>query len=115
MEADASRCFPNTHCNHQPKEGPALGSFAGRRRCRSVQDVNEACEKAIQVKVQNPIEENIPVYEKYYEVYTDLYPALKGSYRNYWISAASNQARCQKRVEVQQSIAGIQYSGNNEV
>lgn len=65
------------------KEGPALGAAllagvgAGVYR-----DVNEACEKAIQVvKVQNPIEENIPVYEKYYEVYTDLYPALKGSYR----------------------------------
>jgi xylulokinase len=65
------------------KEGPALGAALLAGVGAGVyKDVKEACARAIQVtKIQNPIEENIPVYERYYEVYTSLYPALKDSYR----------------------------------
>lgn len=65
------------------KEGPALGAALLAGVGAGVyKDVKEACEKAIQVvKVQDPIQENIPIYDKYYKVYTDLYPALKDSYR----------------------------------
>jgi xylulokinase len=65
------------------KEGPALGvALLAGVGAGVYKDVKEACERAIQVvNVQDPIQENIPVYEKYYEVYTDLYPALKDSYR----------------------------------
>lgn len=65
------------------KEGPALGvALLAGVGAGVYKDVKEACERAIQVvNVQDPIQENIPVYEKYYEVYTDLYPALKESYR----------------------------------
>lgn len=65
------------------KEGPALGAALLAGVGAGVyKDVREACEQAIQVtKMQNPIEENIPVYEKYYDVYTGLYPVLKDSYR----------------------------------
>ena len=87
--------FSKHHCNHQLQGRACIRcSFAGRRSAGVYRDVNEACEKAIQVvKVQNPIEENIPFMKNIIRVYTDLYPALKGSYRNYWISAASNLSR----------------------
>ena len=65
------------------KEGPALGAalLAGVG-AGIYPSVPEACEAAIQVTgVQNPIAENVPIYGKYYEVYRDLYKALKDSYR----------------------------------
>ena len=65
------------------KEGPALGAalLAGVG-AGIYPSVPEACEAAIQVTgVQNPIGENVPIYGKYYEVYRDLYKALKDSYR----------------------------------
>lgn len=65
------------------KEGPAMGAalLAGVG-AGIYKDVKEACDRAIQVvSVQDPIKENISVYEKFYEVYKSLYPALKDLYR----------------------------------
>ena len=40
--------------------------------------VPEACEKIVGVdKVQQPVAENVPVYEKYFRLYDELYPAVK--------------------------------------
>ncbi len=43
--------------------------------------IGEACEKTIK-KVSRtwPIKENLKVYDKYYEIYKSLYPALKSSF-----------------------------------
>lgn len=61
------------------KEGPALGvgilALTGSGIYSSVQ---EACKTIIRVdKVQSPIEENVPQYEKYYQLYREIYPAIK--------------------------------------
>ena len=65
------------------KEGPALGvALLAGIGTGVYKNAAEACDAAIKVvKVQNPIEDNIPVYEKYYEVYGGLYYALKDSYQ----------------------------------
>jgi len=65
------------------KEGPALGvALLAGIGTGVYRNAAEACDAAIKVvKVQNPIEENMPVYEKYYEVYGGLYYALKDSYQ----------------------------------
>lgn len=61
------------------KEGPALGvgilALVGSGVYSSVQ---EACKTIIKTdKTQSPIEENIPLYEKYYQLYREIYPAIK--------------------------------------
>jgi xylulokinase len=64
------------------KEGPALGAailaFVGAGVYESVP---AACEAIIRFdKTQNPLAENVPLYEKYYKLYTEIYPAVKEKY-----------------------------------
>ena len=64
------------------KEGPALGAaiLAGVGT-GLYPGVREACAQMIQYgPAQDPIPENIPAYEKAYQVYTALYPALKENF-----------------------------------
>ena len=65
------------------KEGPALGAaiLAGVG-VGLYPSVREACAVMIQANPpQPPIPENIPEYEKYYQVYRSLYPALREQYK----------------------------------
>ena len=56
------------------------GEERRRRRLRFV--VPEACRAMIHVNpAQNPIAENVPQYEKVYALYTKLYQANKGLYK----------------------------------
>lgn len=63
-------------------EGPAFGAAllagVGGGIYGSVKD---ACEKAVGITDRvEPVEENQKIYDKYYEVYKSLYPALKGCF-----------------------------------
>jgi len=76
MLADLYACPVKTVAS---KEGPALGvgilALTGAGIYSSVQ---EACSAIIKTdKTQSPIEENIPEYEKYYQLYSEVYPAIK--------------------------------------
>ncbi|MCL2054922.1 MAG: xylulokinase [Oscillospiraceae bacterium] len=79
MLADLYGCPVKTSSS---KEGPALGvailAFVGAGVYESVPAACEAIIKSAQV--QQPIEENTPVYDKYYKLYTELYPAVKEKY-----------------------------------
>ena len=61
------------------KEGPALGvAILAMVGAGIYPSVPEACDAVIrQGTVQEPIAENIPVYETYYRLYTKLYPAMR--------------------------------------
>ncbi len=79
MLADLYACPVKTVSS---KEGPALGAailaFVGAGVYGSVQ---EACEKIVGIsKIQKPIKENISVYEKYFRLYDEIYPAVKDKY-----------------------------------
>lgn len=76
MLADLYACDVKTVAS---KEGPALGvgilALTGSGVYSSVQ---EACANIIKTdKVQAPINDNIPKYEKYYQLYREIYPAIK--------------------------------------
>ena len=76
MLADLYACDVKTVAS---KEGPALGvgilALTGSGVYSSVQ---EACANIIKTdKVQAPINDNIPKYEKYYQLYIEIYPAIK--------------------------------------
>ena len=76
MLADLYACPVKTSAS---KEGPALGvailAMVGAGLYKSVPD---ACAAIIGTdKIQEPVRENIPVYEKYYRLYTEIYPAVK--------------------------------------
>lgn len=80
MLADTYNCPVRTV---RSKEGPALGAAilagVGAGLYPSVQ---AACDAMIQINPpQNPIPENVPQYEAFYQVYTTLYPALKENYK----------------------------------
>ena len=80
MLADAYNCPVTTV---ESKEGPALGvailAGVGAGLYPSVQ---EACDVMIQTnQPQNPIAENVPQYESFYQVYKSLYPALKENFK----------------------------------
>lgn len=80
MQADI---FNNPITTINSSEGPALGAalLAGVGT-EVYNSVPEACEAAIKtISVQQPIEANVNVYDKYYEVYKELYHALKDSYK----------------------------------
>lgn len=65
------------------KEGPALGAaiLAGVG-VGIYPSVQEACRKVIKVKTEQlPVQENHEQYEKYYNIYRSLYPALKDIYK----------------------------------
>ena len=61
------------------KEGPALGvAILAAVGAGLYKDVPEACDAIIHTaNSQEPIAENIPEYEKYYQLYRTIYPALK--------------------------------------
>ena len=59
----------------------ALGALAGVG-VGIYDSVQQACREVIRYNdPQPPIAENVPVYEKYYQVYRGLYPALKENYK----------------------------------
>ncbi|MGN1411872.1 MAG: xylulokinase [Oscillospiraceae bacterium] len=76
MLADLYACEVKTVAS---KEGPALGvgilALVGSGVYSNVQ---EACKTIIKVdKVQAPIQDNVPKYEKYYQLYREIYPSIK--------------------------------------
>ncbi len=79
MLADLYACPVKTLAS---KEGPALGAAILAFVGTGVYDsVPAACEAIIKTdKEQQPIQENIPVYESYYRLYTEIYPAVKAQY-----------------------------------
>lgn len=76
MLADLYACPVKTAAS---KEGPALGvAILAMVGAGIYESVPAACAAIVGTdKVQQPIEENIPVYEKYYRLYTEIYPAVK--------------------------------------
>ncbi len=81
MLADLYNCPVGTV---EAKEGPALGvAILAMIGAGLYSSVPEACDAVIRTgKVQCPITENVPVYEKYYRLYTSVYPALKGCFKD---------------------------------
>jgi len=66
------------------EEGPAFGAalLAGVG-AKVYGDVGEACERTIKKAGRTkPIKENMKIYDKYYEIYRSLYPALKSCFDN---------------------------------
>jgi len=67
----------------QNREGPALGAaiLAGVGT-GLFPGVSEACKEIIKVNpAQHPIVENTDKYKPYYNLYCDLYPAMKSGFR----------------------------------
>ena len=49
---------------------------------RAIEGVEEGCRAVIRTNPpQAPVAENVPEYEKFYQIYRGLYPALKDSYK----------------------------------
>ena len=80
MLADLYNCPVKTVAS---KEGPALGvALLATVGTGIYSSVPEACNAVIKTdKTQEPIAENVPKYEKYYQLYREIYPALKASYK----------------------------------
>lgn len=80
MQADI---FNNPIATINSSEGPALGvALLAGVGVGIYKSVEEACDTAIKVvSLQEAIEENVPVYDQYYEIYKDLYHALKDSFK----------------------------------
>ena len=76
MLADLYGCPVKTSAS---KEGPALGvAILAMVAAGIYASVPEACEQICGVdKVQEPITENVPVYEKFFRLYDKVYPAVK--------------------------------------
>ncbi len=64
------------------KEGPALGvGILAAVGAGLYNSVSEACNAIVRTdKVQTPDAENVAEYEKYYQLYREIYPALKNSF-----------------------------------
>ena len=64
------------------KEGPALGvAILAMVGAGIYGSVPEACDAILRTaNVQEPVAENVPEYEKYYQMYRKLYPALKAQF-----------------------------------
>lgn len=80
MLADLYNCPVKTVAS---KEGPALGvALLATVGAGIYSSVPEACNAVIKTdKTQMPNAENISDYEKYYQLYREIYPALKASYK----------------------------------
>ena len=65
------------------KEGPALGAAILAGVCAGIYpSVQEACRRVVKTKTeQSPDDLNSAEYEKYYNIYRQLYPALKDTYK----------------------------------
>ena len=76
MLADLYNCPVKTAAS---KEGPALGvALLALTGAGVYSSVPEACEAVVSTdKIQQPNEENVPVYESYYQLYREIYPAIK--------------------------------------
>ncbi len=81
MLADVYGCPVKTVVS---KEGPALGvAILAGTGTGVYSSVQEGCRAVIKTNPpQNPIKENSTEYEKFYEIYRQLYPALKDSFKN---------------------------------
>ena len=79
MLADLYNCEVKTAAS---KEGPALGAaILASVGAGLYSSVPEACEAIVKTdKIQSPVQENVPEYEKYYQLYKDIYPALKAQF-----------------------------------
>jgi len=80
MLADILECPVDTIDNAQ---GPALGAAILAGVGTGVyENVQSACGRMIRIKgSQEPIEENSRKYREYYELYKELYPALRSGFR----------------------------------
>ena len=80
MLADTFNCEVKTVVS---KEGPALGvAILAGVGAGIYKSVGEGCRAVIRTNPpQPPIAENVPQYEKFYQIYRSLYPALKDSYQ----------------------------------
>lgn len=76
MLADLYNCPVKTVAS---KEGPALGvALLALTGAGVYSSVPEACAAVVATdKVQEPNAENVPVYESYYQLYREIYPAVK--------------------------------------
>lgn len=79
MLADLYNCPVKTLAS---KEGPALGvALLASVGAGIYSSVGEACKQVIEVnKIQEPNTQNVGEYEKYYQLYREIYPALKESF-----------------------------------
>lgn len=80
MLADLYNCPVQTV---KSKEGPALGvGILAAVGAGLYSSVPEACGEIIKKdKTQLPIEDNVKEYSKYYELYKEIYPALKSGFK----------------------------------
>lgn len=76
MLADLYNCPVKTVAS---KEGPALGvALLALTGAGVYSSVPEACSAVVSVdKTQQPDEANVPIYESYYQLYREIYPAIK--------------------------------------
>lgn len=76
MLADLYNCPVKTMAS---KEGPALGAAILAMVCAEIYpDVKTACAAVVKTnKQQQPCAENVPEYNKYYELYRKIYPSVK--------------------------------------
>lgn len=79
MLADLYNCPVKTASS---KEGPALGvALLALTGAGIYSSVPEACKAVCKVdKTQAPNEANVPEYEKFYQLYREIYPALKAEF-----------------------------------
>lgn len=80
MLADLYNCPVKTASS---KEGPALGvALLASVGAGIYSSVPEACEAVVATdKTQEPNAANVPEYEKFYRLYTEIYPALKEQFK----------------------------------
>lgn len=78
-----SDVFNSKVCTINSQEGPAYGAaILASVGCGSFKSVDEACERLIRVtETIEPVEENTAIYDKYYELFNELYRALEGSFK----------------------------------
>ena len=79
MLADLYNCPVKTVAS---KEGPSLGvAILASVGAGIYNSVPEACEAIVKTdKTQMPISENVPLYEAYYQLYREIYPALQDKF-----------------------------------
>ena len=79
MLADLYSCPVKTAAS---KEGPALGvALLAGVGAGIYSDVPQACKAVIKAdKIQEPVAKNVSEYEKFYQLYREIYPALKASF-----------------------------------
>ncbi len=80
MLSDLYNCSVKTASS---KEGPALGvAILAAVGTGLYNSVAEACDAIVGTdQIVHPAEENVSEYEKYYQLYRSIYPALKESFR----------------------------------